>query len=141
VSWYEGGAMPRTPRNWVDLNKIDHGAMFKGSKGYLITGFDSRLLIPFGDDADMSYYNRREKMLPPIGSFQKEWINACKGDLKTSVDFDYGGTMTETMLLGLVAYRAGKKLDYDGATGKVTNDDAANAFLSKKYREGWTLNG
>ena len=45
------------------------------------------------------------------------------------------------MLLGLVAYRAGKKIKYDGAAGQVTNDDAANALLSKKYREGWTLNG
>jgi predicted dehydrogenase len=141
VNWYQGGAMPRSPRNYVDLNKIGHGAMFKGSKGYLICDFDSRLVIPFGDDADLSYYNRREKMLPPLGSFQKEWIDACKGNLKTSVDFDYGGTMTETMLLGLVAYRAGKKLEYDGAAGRVTNSDEANALLSKKYREGWTLDG
>jgi predicted dehydrogenase len=145
VSWFQGGAMPRSPRPYIDLSKggLDHGAMFKGSRGYLICGFDSRIIVPFRNDDDMSYYNRRpkEKMLPDMGSFQKEWINACKGDHKTSVDFDYGGTMTETMLLGLVAYRAGKKLEYDGTTGRVTNDEAANAFLSKKYREGWTLNG
>jgi predicted dehydrogenase len=143
VGWYEGGAMPRSPREYVDLKKIGHGAMFKGSKGYLICDFDSRIVLPFGDDADMSYYNRREKdkILPPLGHFQKEWTNACKGNLKTSCDFDYGGTMTETMLLGLVAYRTGKKLDYDGAAGRVTNSDEANALLSRKYREGWTLNG
>jgi len=143
VSWYQGGAMPRSPRPYVDLKKIGHGAMFKGAKGYLICDFDSRLIVPFGDDADLSYYDRREKdkMLPNLGSFQKEWINACKTNLKTSVDFDYGGTLTETMLLGLVAYRVGKKLEYDGVAGKVTNSDEANALLSKKYREGWTLNG
>jgi len=143
VSWYQGGAMPRAPRPYIDLNKIGHGAMFKGSKGYLICDFDSRIIVPFRNSDDMSYYNRREKdkMLPDLGSFQKEWIDACKGNLKTSVDFDYGGTLTETMLLGLVAYRAGKKLEYDGATGRITNDEAANALLSKKYRDGWTLNG
>ena len=32
--------------DYVDLNKIDHGAMFKGSKGYLISDFDTRILIP-----------------------------------------------------------------------------------------------
>ena len=143
VGWYQGGAMPRSPRNYVDLKKIGHGAMFKGSKGYLIADFDSRIVLPFGDDADMSYYNRREKdkILPPVGHFQKEWTNACKGNLKTSCDFEYGGTMIEMMLLGLVAYRVGKKLDYDSATGRVTNSDEANALLSRKYREGWTLNG
>jgi len=143
VSWYQGGAMPRSPKEYVDLKKIGHGAMFKGSKGYLICDFDSRIVLPFGDDADMSYYNRREKdkMLPPVGHFQKEWTKACKGDLKTSCDFEYNGTMTEMMLLGLVAYRAGKKLEYDGAAGRVTNSPEANELLSRKYREGWTLNG
>ena len=143
VHWYQGGAMPRSPRNWVDLNKIGHGAMFKGSKGYIIADFGSRLVIPFGDDADMSYYDRRpkDKMLPNVGHFQKEWTNACKGDLKTSCDFEYGGTMIELMLLGLVAYRTGKKLDYDPAAGRVTNSSEANDLLKRQYREGWTLNG
>jgi hypothetical protein len=49
--------------------------------------------------------------------------------------------MIEQMLLGLVAYRAGKKIEYDGAAGRVTNAPEANALLSKPYREGWTLNG
>jgi len=143
VHWYQGGAMPRSPRDYVDLKKIGHGAMFKGSEGFLITDFDSRLILPFGDEADMSYYNRRAKdrILTPVGHFQKEWTNACKGNLKTSCDFDYAGTMIEMMLLGLVAYRVGKKLDYDGATGRVTNCPEANDLLSRKYRDGWTLNG
>ena len=143
VSWYQGGAMPRSPREYVDLKKIGHGAMFKGSKGYVICDFDSRIVLPFGDDADMSYYNRREKdkMLPPVGHFQKEWTNACKGNLKTSCDFEYNGTMTEMMLLGHVAYRVGKKLEYDGAAGRVTNSPEANDLLRRKYRAGWTLNG
>ena len=143
VHWYQGGPMPRSPRNYVDLKKIGHGVMFKGSKGFLVADFGSRIVIPHGGPADMSYYNRRpkEKMIPPLGHFQKEWVNACKGDLKTSCDFDYGGKLIEMMLLGLVAYRVGKKLKYDGATGRVTNNDEANGLLSRKYREGWTLNG
>ncbi len=143
VGWYQGGAMPRSPKDYIDLKKIGHGAMFKGSKGYVIADFDSRIILPFGNDSDMSYYNRRpkEKMLPDVGHFQKEWINACKGSLKTSCDFDYGGTMIEMMLLGLVAYRVGKKLDYDPVAGRVTNSDEANALLRRKYREGWTING
>jgi len=47
VSWYQGGAMPRAPRPYIDLKQIDHGAMFKGSKGYLICGFDNRIIVPF----------------------------------------------------------------------------------------------
>jgi len=49
--------------------------------------------------------------------------------------------MIEMMLLGLAAYRAGKKLEYDGEKGEVTNAPEANALLTKEYREGWTMNG
>jgi hypothetical protein len=141
VIWYQGGAMPVWSLDFVDLSKIGHGAIFKGSQGFLVSSFDNRMVIPFGDRADLSYYRPRpaDEVIPDMGDFQQEWIDACKGDLKTSCDFDYGGTLMEQMLLGLVAYRAGKKLEYDGATGRVTNDEAANAFLRRTYREAWEL--
>ena len=143
LAWYQGGAMPRTPKSCIDLNKIGHGAMFKGEKGFIVADFDSRLVLPWGNDADMSYYDRRAKdeMIPDLGHFQKEWTDACKGDLKTSCDFDYSGRLIETMLLGLVAYRAGGKIEYDSVAGRVTNNAKANEYLSRTYRAGWTLDG
>jgi len=143
VSWYQGGAMPNSPKNYIDLNKIDHGAMFKGTKGFVVADFTSRILLPFGNESDLTYYKPRPKneVLPPLGHFQKEWFDACKGNLKTSCYFNYSGQMIEQMLLGLVAYRAGKKIEYDGATGRVTNAPEANALLRHEYRQGWTLNG
>ena len=143
VSWYQGGHLPTAPKPWIDLNKIGHGAMFKGSRGLLVADFTSRMLIPLRDDDDMSYFRTpaKDTITPPIGGFQEEWIKACKGNLKTSCNFDYNGIMTEQMALGLVAYRAGKKLDYDGAAGRVTNSEEANAFLRREYRAGWALNG
>ena len=49
--------------------------------------------------------------------------------------------MIEQMLLGLVAYRVGKKISYDGAAGRVTDSAEADALLRRAYRPGWTLNG
>jgi len=49
--------------------------------------------------------------------------------------------MIEMMLLGLVAYRVGKKIKYDGAAGQVTDCPEANDLLARTYRPGWTLNG
>jgi len=142
LHWYQGGMMPRSPRGYVDLKRIGHGVMFKGKHGFIIADFGSRVVIPFGSNDDMTYYKPRakDKVIPRLGNFQKEWVNACKGDLKTSCDFDYGGRLIETMLLGLVAYRVGKKIAYDGKTGR-TNNAEANALISRKYRPGWTLNG
>jgi predicted dehydrogenase len=143
ISWYQGGAMPKSPSNWVDLDKVGHGAMFTGSQGYLICDFERRLIIPLGNRSDMTYFKprREEDVIPSLRGFQQEWFDACKGNLQTSCNFDYSGTAIEQMLLGLVAYRAGTRIEYDGAAGKVTNNDAANQFLSRQYRPGWTLDG
>jgi predicted dehydrogenase len=143
VIWWQGGMMPTSPMEFIDLTKIGHGALFKGSNGFVIADFDNRILLPYGKENDLTYFKRRTKdeLLDPLGGFQQEWINACKGDLKTSCNFDYGGTMIEQMLLGLVAYRVGEKLEYDGAAGRVTNNAEADALLSRTYREGWTLDG
>jgi len=84
---------------------------------------------------------RKAAQCPPIGNFLQEWITACKGSLKTSCDFGYASDMIEMMLLGLVAYRVGKKITYDGATGRVTDSAEANDLLRHTYRKGWTLEG
>ena len=88
--------------------------------------------------------------VPHPDAFQRDWLDACKGksnnvvngtSSKTHCDFDYSGTMIEQMLLGLVAHRAGKKLEYDPASGRVTNMAEANDWLKRTYRPNWTLNG
>ena len=143
VSWYQGGMMPDSPKHYIDLKRIGHGVMFKGSQGFLVADFNSRVLLPFGREADITYYKPRSKdeLIPPLGVFQEEWVKACKGNLKTTCNFDYSGTATEQMMLGLAAYRLGKKINYDGETGRATNDPEAQALLSKEYRPGWTLHG
>jgi hypothetical protein len=145
VSWYQGGAMPESPSKWLDLRKIDHGAMFTGSEGYLVCDFGRRMIIPLGNKSDLTYFQRRAEkdVLPSMRGFVEEWFAACKepGRRSTACNFDYNGTMTEQMMLGLVAYRAGGKIEYDGPTGRVTNNEAANDLLRRSYRDGWRLQG
>ena len=144
ISWYQGGALPTSPpESYIDLKKIGHGAMFKGSKGFVVADFGSRVLVPYGDKSDLTYYKPRaqDKVLPPLGHFQKQWIEACKNGGKTACDFEYSGNMIEQLLLGLVAYRVGKKIHYDGDEGRVTDCPQANELLRRKYRRGWTLDG
>jgi len=143
VSWYQGGALPDSPHKSIDLDTIGHGVVCEGSSGSLVADFTSRMLLPHGNQNDLTYYKPRSKadQFPPMGNFQQEWIDACKGDLKTSCNFGYGTDMIEMMLLGLVAYRAGRKIKYDGATGRVTDCSEANDLLRRTYRKGWTLDG
>jgi predicted dehydrogenase len=145
VTWHQSRNGPRSPLDWIDLDKIPHGAMFKGDQGYVIADFRNRLLIPFGANADLTYFKprNRNQVEPDLGHFQHQWTNACKNGrpAETSCNFEYAANMMETLNLGLASFRAGAELKYDGAAGRVTNIASANQFLTKPYREGWTIDG
>jgi hypothetical protein len=145
VTWFQGGAMPKSPSQWIDLNKIGHGAMFKGTKGFVISDFATHLIVPSGTKDTYTYYNPRKvtELAPDLGNFQKQWTTACKNGKpqETACNFKYSADMIETMCLGLVAFRAGKDLEYDSKRGVITNDPDANQYLTKPYRRGWSLTG
>ena len=77
--------------------------------------------------------------LPRIANEDHEmnWVAAAKGATDASSPFEYAARLTEVMLLGVVALRAGKKIEYDGAAMRVTNVAAANDFLRREPRTGW----
>lgn len=137
LSWFQGGAMPDPPTDTAFMG-IGHGAMFTGSKAVLVADFGSHVIIPNGTAADARLSRAGVK---GGFDFQAEWLAACKGGPPTSCNFDYAGKMIETMLLGLVAYRAGAGIRYDPEAGKVTNNAAADALIRRKYRDGWPLVG
>jgi hypothetical protein len=65
-------------------------------------------------------------------------VDAAKGRVPVSCPFEYAAKLTEVMLLGIVSLRAGRKIAYDGAAMRVTNDPGANEFLTRVPRDGWT---
>ncbi|MEZ6144452.1 MAG: hypothetical protein R3B91_03260 [Planctomycetaceae bacterium] len=56
-----------------------------------------------------------------------------------SSPFSYAGPLTEANHLGNVAFRAGGKIDWDSEALRVTNNEAANQFIARKPRDGWSL--
>ena len=145
VSWYQGGAMPESPNRGIDLKKIDHGAMFEGSKGCLVADFQTRLLLPQGNEADLTYYKPRGKaaLIPPVGAISSNnGSTPARAASRLPATLVTRSDMIEMMLLGLVAYRAGKKIKYDGAAGQGHRlRGSPTSGWARSYREGWTLNG
>ena len=66
-------------------------------------------------------------------------IRACKTGAPTTCNFDYSGVLAETVLLGNVSYRAGERLQWDAAKLTAPNCPAADRFIRREYRQGWTL--
>jgi hypothetical protein len=69
----------------------------------------------------------------------QEWINACKHGGSTSCHFGRLAIMTETILLGNVAYRVGRKIEWDAEGMKAIGCPEADPYLRPEYRAGWTL--
>ena len=139
MTWYDGGLMPDKPEELGDeeLNK-GGGALLVGSKGKLLHdtyGLKPRLLPTSLNDS----YGKPPQTLPRIENEAHEmnWVNAAKGKTESSCPFEYAARLTEVMLLGVVALRAGKKINYDGANMRVTNVAQANDYLKREYRQGW----
>jgi hypothetical protein len=69
----------------------------------------------------------------------QEWIDGIKAGGDPLSGFAYSGPFTETVLLGNLAVRLGKKLDWDGAALKATNAPEADALIRREYRKGWEV--
>jgi predicted dehydrogenase len=138
--WYDGGLLPPRPPELGD-DKLDAtgGAILVGSKGKLIYdtyGLNARLLPKSLEETPIPDGMR----LPRITtSHEVNWANAAKGNGTASTPFEYAARLTEVMLLGIVALRAGGKIHYDAANMRVTNLPNANQYLWREYRRGWSL--
>jgi len=67
------------------------------------------------------------------------WVPAILENKQTPGSFINAETVTETINLAAIALRAGKRVDYDSKSMKITNDDALNKYLTREYRKGWEL--
>ena len=113
----------------------DPGVLFVGRDGMLLADYGRRTLYPRRSSRTSS---RPAATLQSIGHHQ-EFLQACKTGGPTTCNFDYGGALSEAVLLGAVAYRCGQKLEWDAANLRAANCPAADRYLHPPYRKGWTL--
>jgi hypothetical protein len=137
--WYDGGMKPITPEEYNISGKSleREGMMFVGDKGKIIAGFRGENPQLFVDTKNVT----PPKDTPARSGVDPNnvWIDSFKNNTQSPGSFLYTGPVTETILLGAVALRAGKKVEYDTANMKITNVPEANKFLVREYRKGWEL--
>lgn len=139
ITWYEGGVMPPRPAELEEGRSLgEHGILFIGTKGAILGGGWSRSprIIP---ETKMRAYRQPTKTLPRVKGHHRDWLDACKGKGDPSTHFEYSGPLSEFVLMGNVAIRAGKKLEFDWKNMNVTNAPEANKFVKPDYREGRTI--
>jgi predicted dehydrogenase len=138
VTWYDGDQRP--PDDIVALagGKIpDQGSVFLGTKGVMVLPHIAKpKLLPVEDFKDFK--------MPEVqgANHWHQFVDAILGKDKTQANFDYAGPLTEAVLLGSVATRFPKTtLEWNADKLKFTNEKAANQYVRRKYRKGWTVSG
>jgi predicted dehydrogenase len=138
MTWYDGGKRP--PQELLMGEKLaNSGSLLVGSEGSLYSPDDygsSYVLLPKDKFAD---FKKPEQTLPRSPGHFEEFVRACKGGEPAMSNFDYAGRLTETILLGNVAMRAGQKIEWDAKAGKVKNLPDFTGGITREYRSGFSI--
>jgi hypothetical protein len=133
LTWYDGDQRPPLQKEH-NMPDYPEGTLFVGSEGMLIADYGHFKLYPEDNFAGL-----KRPQLPHGLSHAEDWLTACKTGSPTGCRFDYSGPLSETVLLGAVAHRAGQKLQWDAENLKITSHPDANQFIQREYRRGWEL--
>lgn len=140
VHWYDGGARPITPAAVGNFPLPRRGMMFVGEKGVIQcdgAGGAPRLF----PESLRSAAAKPAPVLKRSNGHHRDWIDACKGGAPASSHFGYGAQLTEISLLGVLALRMGKPIQWDAKAMKATGLPAADEVIRGTYRRGWEING
>ncbi len=137
MTWHQGVNKPAIWENG-GIPQWESGVLFVGDKGMLLSDYGRHVLLP---EKEFAGYQAPAPTIPPSKGHHAEWIHACKTGEPTTCDFEYSGWLTEANHLGNVAFRVGKKLEWNAEKLTCPNAPEADQYLRREYRKGWSLEG
>ncbi len=141
LTWYDSGLKPVLAGNLKVNGKplgevFKSGQLFIGDQGMLVSDYSKHVLLP---ENKFAGFKRPEQTIPKSIGHHREWVEAIKTGGPTTCNFDYSGALTESVLLGTIAYKSGRRIEWDAANLKITNAPDVQHLVHKEYRRGWTL--
>jgi hypothetical protein len=139
LTWYQGTHRPPLLAEGR-IPAFGSGVLFVGTEGrMLLSDYGKHILLP---EERFKDFTPPEPWIPRSPGQHQEWLLAIRDGTPTSSPFDpYAGQLTEANHLGNVAFRAGEKILWDASGMRVTNTRAADPFLARVPRAGWSLHG
>jgi predicted dehydrogenase len=142
LTWFDGKHRPPRPKELEEKRHLPgEGVIYYGSKHIIRHGSHGGTPRIIPEEA-MKTFEQPPKTMKRSPGHHREWFDAIrKNDPSLALsNFDVAAHLTEIMLLGCVASRAGSgvKLTWDSEKMK-TNNDVANRYVHHEYRKGWTL--
>ncbi len=140
--WYDGGRMPSgdvLEGAGVDAKQAKRfDLVMIGEKGkfFFSRGNTKWVTAP---DGLLDAVQDTPQTLPRVSNEDQEWIDACRGGAPALSNFARSGPFTEVVLLGNLAVRLGRKIEWDGPALKAANAPEADELIRRPYRKGWEL--
>jgi hypothetical protein len=105
------------------------------------------MLLPENQFVDFKLPEQSVPRIPyKAGNDQRqkwEFVSSIKGEYEPGpmANFDYAGRLTETILVGNLALRAGEgqRIEWDAKSLTSANRPEINQFVQREYRSGWEL--
>ncbi len=140
LNWYCGQKDGKFQRphyfNELKLLTGGSGVLFVGEKGMLLSEYFNHTLLP---EKNFPTYDSHVHNNNFEHDHHQQWLQAIKNKGTTLSNFDYAGTLTESVLLANAAYRSSSKINWDAANLKAINNAKAEEFIQHHYRKGWSL--
>jgi predicted dehydrogenase len=134
LTWYDGGKLPPAEACPLPEGKKlpDNGTLFVGTEGSLLCDEGSGVWLLPAEPLE-------DRKLPEVvaDDHHQQWVAACKGDGRCVSDFASAGPVTEAVLLGNVAFRAGGAIEWDAEKLEAKGPRAAQTLLRDEVRKGW----
>jgi predicted dehydrogenase len=139
LTWYDGDRVKhvQAPKELGGRKLSDQGSLFVGTEGVLYSPYlqGAPVLLP------EEKFKDHKMPKPGSESHYLQFVEACRGNGKTSTPFDYSGPLTEMVLLGCLAARSFKQpFKWDAAEMK-SDLDIINKHVRPTYRKGWAVEG
>ncbi len=132
ITWYDGGVKPPCPKELEGRPLPHSGELYVGDRGVML----GSTVYP---SARAKQFESVPKTLKRRSGTWGEWMEACRGGEKAGCHFEWASYLTEFVLLGNIAIRTEKPLEWDAEKLQFTNYPEANKYIKEEYREGWTL--
>lgn len=137
IVWFSGGLKPSQPKiGDKNIPLPSRGVLFFGTRGVMLCGGAGADPVLFPESLQ-SEAAKVESTIARSSGHHRDWIDAIKGGPPASSNFEYGARLTEITLLGLVALRTGKAINWNAEEMTVSNVQEADEIIHGSYRSGW----
>lgn len=136
VHWWDGGRKPELKDSEGQPIAWNNGCVFFGERGVLCADYGRYQLLPA---KRFEGFEPPARTIAPSIGHHAEWLEAVRSGGPTTCDFSYSGPLSEVVILGTVAFRAGKRLTGCSDGTLVEKHPEVAPLLTKEYRKGWEL--